>query len=124
MLQGERCTLRVLSLDPETNMRESLDQAIWYTGPTWPRNVAANVPFTPSHSLMLLSNDALTSQRPSGENCTCDTASPNTPVNHLIYAFFLDAAVYGEKGSATHCAAVRNCMQRVPWSVGNCGVTM
>lgn len=52
------------------------------------------------------------------------TAYPNTPVNHLICASFLDAAAYGEKGSATHCAAERNCMQRIPWSVGNCGVTM
>jgi hypothetical protein len=32
--------------------------------------VATKVPFTPFHSFMDLSKDALTSHRPSGENCT------------------------------------------------------
>jgi len=49
----------------------------WYTGPTWPRNVAKNVPLTPSHSLMDLSKLPLRSHMPSGLNttwlmsCTC-----------------------------------------------------
>lgn len=69
-LRGRRA-FSVESLDADTSSRESADQATWYTGPTWPRSVATNAPRTPSHSLTALSNDALTTQRPSGENCTC-----------------------------------------------------
>ena len=64
-------TLRVLSLLPLTKSRLSEDHATWYTGPTWARMVATKVPFSPSHSLMALSNDALTNHLPSGENWTC-----------------------------------------------------
>lgn len=64
--------LSVLSLEPETIMRLSADHASWYTGPTCPRKVATKVPLVPSHSLTDLSNEALATQRPSGENCTCE----------------------------------------------------
>ena len=72
-------------MEPETNRRESADQAIWYTGPTWPRKVATKVPLRPSHSLMALSKDALTSHRPSGENCTCAWICPFQPrTDHVV----------------------------------------
>jgi hypothetical protein len=42
----------------------------WKTGPTWFLNVATKVPFSPSHSFMLLSKLADSTQRPSGLNVT------------------------------------------------------
>ena len=70
-MKAGRRAFSVESLDADTSSRESADHATWYTGPTCPRSVATNAPRTPSHSLTALSNEALTTQRPSGENCTC-----------------------------------------------------
>jgi hypothetical protein len=37
-------TLTVLSFDAETSRRLSLDHAIWYTAPTWPKQLPRNLP--------------------------------------------------------------------------------
>ena len=42
----------------------------WYTAPTCPRRVATNSPSAPLQSFIVLSNEALASQRPSGEKAT------------------------------------------------------
>lgn len=63
-------TLSVLSLLPLTKSLLSLLQATWKTGPTWPLKVATKPPFTPSHSFMLLSKLADSTQRPSGLKVT------------------------------------------------------
>ena len=64
-------TFSVLSELPLTTSLLSDDQLTWYTGRTWPLKVVTKVPLMPSHSLTDLSKEALTIQRPSGENWTC-----------------------------------------------------
>lgn len=64
-------TLRVLSLLLLTNSRLSLLHATWKTGPTCPLKVATKPPLTPSHSFILLSKLADSTQRPSGLKVTC-----------------------------------------------------
>jgi hypothetical protein len=56
---------------------------IWYTGPTWPRKVAMNLPEYPSHSFTDLSNDALATHRPSGEKYTWFTSCNDSNSSQL-----------------------------------------
>jgi hypothetical protein len=82
-------TLTVLSLLALMSILESADHVSRYTAPTCPRSVATNLadelgdavqatdwrthfPVLPSHSLTLLSQEALAAHFPSGLNATCD----------------------------------------------------
>ena len=71
----ESQTLSVESLEPDSSSRESGAHASAYTAPTCPRSVARYLPVSPHQSRTDLSNDAVASFLPSGENETAVTGA-------------------------------------------------